>query len=136
MVTKVSPHVSPTVSDDFTQHAKAMLLKWTPRLLVATFAGYYCLGMLYDYGVLAAIDKVAIVVVKHFVGYAGVGAAMPTIQWYCAWGARMAVAAAAGIGYDITERFALYVYHKIRHHYYPASPPPSSSAAASAWIPA
>lgn len=86
------------------------ILKWTPRTIIGGFAGYYSLGMAYDYGIMSAIDRLAIRILRHSVGYAGIGALMPTIQWYAAWGVRMTAALVATIIYDLIERIIRYVF--------------------------
>ncbi len=107
-------HATNTPSPASPNGMKDFLVKWTPRLLVATLTGYYSLGIAYEYGIMASIDKVAIRVLKNWVGYAGLGAAMPTFQWYAAWAVRMSAAASAGIGYDLGEKFVRYFISKIR----------------------
>lgn len=79
-------------------------VKWTPRLVVGGLAGFYSLGVAYDVGIMAAIDRVAIKILKHHVGYMGLGAMMPTVQWYAAWGVRMTAAIGAALLYDFLER--------------------------------
>ncbi len=85
-------------------------VKWTPRAIVMLTAGYYGLGIAYELGLMAAIDQVAMQILKHLFGYVGIGAMMPTVQWYSAWGVRIALAIAAGLLYDLAERLAQYVY--------------------------
>jgi hypothetical protein len=88
------------------------LVKWTPRAVAVAIGGYYGLGIGYDLGLLAIIDKIAIQVLKHLVGYAGVGAYMPTVQVYAAWGIRVTVGLGAGLIYDVCERGAISCYRK------------------------
>jgi hypothetical protein len=99
MINHVEQYSSPT-PHDFLQ----FILKWTPRTIVAGFAGYYSLGVAYEMGVMAAIDRIAIRILRHFMGYAGIGAFMPTFQWYSAWSVRIVSALGAGLLYDLTER--------------------------------
>jgi hypothetical protein len=80
------------------------ILKWTPRTIVAGLAGYYSLGLAYDQGLMASIDRIAIRILRHFMGYVGIGGFMPTFQWYSAWGLRMLAAIGAGLLYDLAER--------------------------------
>lgn len=80
------------------------VVKWTPRAIAVAIGGYYGLGIAYEMGLMALVDQVAIQVIKHFVGYAGVGALMPTAQWYSAWAARIAIGLVAGLLYDLTEK--------------------------------
>lgn len=68
---------------------------WTPQLIVGGFVGYYSLGFAYEKGVMAGIDQIAIKILKPKVGYVGLGAVMPTVQWYAAWGVRVTSAAIA-----------------------------------------
>ncbi len=86
-------------------------LHWTPRTCVAGAAGFYSLGLAYEKGVMAAIDRIAIQLLRHHVGYIGLGAIMPTFQWYSAWGVRLTAALMAGITYDIAERTILLSIH-------------------------
>ena len=88
-------------------------LRWTPRAIVAGIAGYYSLGIAYDKGVMSQLDRIAIKVFKHTVGYSGLGAFMPTFQWYAAWGVRITAAIVAGILYDLIERIVFFVYLKL-----------------------
>lgn len=88
-------------------------LKATPRLAVAGFAGYYSLGILYSIGFMERMDRIALAIIKHFVGYAGIGGVMPTYQWYAAYGVRIVSALAAALIYDLIERIALFAYHML-----------------------
>ncbi|MGB7978146.1 MAG: hypothetical protein WCF19_03170 [Chlamydiales bacterium] len=83
---------------------RSFLKQWTPRLIAVAIGGYYGLGVAYDLGLMALIDKVAICVIKHYFGYGGIGALMPTVQWYSAWAARFAIGLTAGVLYDLIER--------------------------------
>lgn len=89
-------------------------LKWGPRVLIVGFAGYYSLGVAYHWGVMAAIDRIAMDILVHQVGYAGIGAIMPTFQWYAAWGVRITVGLAAGVVYDVFARVIYAVYEWIQ----------------------
>jgi hypothetical protein len=84
--------------------------RWTPRAGVAFYAGYYSLGFAYEKGVMAAIDRIAIPILLRAFGYAGIGAFMPTFQWYSALSVRLVAALAAGILYDLAERIVLFVW--------------------------
>lgn len=89
------------------------LVKWTPRAVAVAVGGYYGLGIIgYDLGLLAIIDKIAIQILKHLVGYAGVGAYMPTVQWYAAWGIRVTIGLGAGFIYDVCEKAVLSCYRR------------------------
>ena len=92
-----------TPSSD-TEKVMTFVVKWTPRAIAIAVGGYYGLGIAYEMGLMALIDQVAIRVIKHFVGYAGIGALMPTVQWYSAWAARIAIGLVTGLLYDLTER--------------------------------
>jgi hypothetical protein len=96
-----------------TKDAADFFLKWTPRALAIGVGAYYGLGVAYDLGVMAAIDRVAMDVLKQSVGYVGIGALMPTIQWYSAWAVRIVMATIAGLLYDLAERVATYVYRQL-----------------------
>jgi len=85
-------------------HAITLALRWTPRAIMAGLGGYYSLGIAYDHGVMAALDRVAIALFRRTMGHVGMGAFMPTFQWYSAWGVRFIAAIGAGILYDLAER--------------------------------
>jgi hypothetical protein len=85
-------------------------LKWTPRAIAATVGGYYGLGIAYELGLMALIDQVAIQILKNIVGYAGIGALMPTVQWYTASAMQVIIGIGSGFLYDLAERCAKYVY--------------------------
>ena len=91
----------------------SFLIKWTPRAIAVAIGGYYGLGIAYEWGLMALIDRVAILVIKHYFGYAGLGALMPTAQWYSAWAVRVVVGLTAGLLYDLIERCALYLSARI-----------------------
>jgi hypothetical protein len=78
----------------------SFVLKWGPRTIVVCFVGYYSLGLAYYWGVMALIDKVAISLLLPSVGYAGLGAIMPIVQWYAAWGVRIIAGIGAGFIYE------------------------------------
>jgi hypothetical protein len=88
-------------------YAVTFALRWTPRAIVAGLGGYYSLGIAYDRGIMAAIDRIAIPVLRKTMGHVGMGAVMPTFQWYSAWGVRFISALGAGLLYDLAERVAL-----------------------------
>ncbi|EKE07902.1 MAG: hypothetical protein ACD_17C00467G0002 [uncultured bacterium] len=90
------------------------LIQWTPRAIAVSLGAYYGLGMAYDFGLMAIVDQVAIRVIKHFSGYIGVGALMPTVQWYAAWTARILFAVGAGIVYECAERFVCCLASKMQ----------------------
>jgi len=96
------------------ENIKTFLIKWTPRAIAVTLGGYYGLGVAYEMGLMALIDQLAIPIIKHFLGYAGVGALMPTVQWYSAWGARIAIGIATGVLYDLLEKSVVYCYLRVR----------------------
>lgn len=108
-------HLDPPTSHTYSHDFFLFALRWTPRALIAGVAGYYSLGVAYDKGVMAAIDRVAIRAFRHFWGYAGIGAFMPTFQWYSAWGVRIISALAAGILYDLAERIVLAACRAIKY---------------------
>jgi|GEM_PF-4099523 len=96
-----------------TDKVRHFLLTWTPRAIVVGFGAYYGLGIAYATGLMAAIDKIAIVILKNSVGYAGIGALMPTVQWYTNLGARIAIGAGAAVTYDLTFKTIHFTYTKI-----------------------
>lgn len=98
--TPPSPPATPSTYSKFLE----FMATWTPRTFVGALAGYYSLGIAYEKGVMAAIDRVAIRVLKNSVGYAGIGKFMPSVQWYAAWGVRITATLGATILYDLTER--------------------------------
>ena len=89
--------------------AKQFIFRWTPRAFVACIGGYYSLGVAYEYGIMASIDKIAIPIIKNHVGYIGLGAAMPTFQWYSAWAVRVSAAVTSSFLYDLTLRILNYL---------------------------
>ncbi|HSX11182.1 MAG TPA: hypothetical protein VLF94_05660 [Chlamydiales bacterium] len=95
---------------------KAFLCKWTPRAIVVLIGGYYGLGIAYSCGLMALIDKIAMAIFGHVMGYAGIGAFMPTFQWYSAWSVRVAIAVVAGLIYDLIERAATYCFIHARNY--------------------
>lgn len=90
------------------------VFRWTPRIVVGTAVGYYSLGAAYAFGVMAKIDAFAIPIIVGFVGYMGLGAAMPLFQWYSAWGVRIVAFSLAALIYDQSERIVLLAYRWIK----------------------
>ena len=90
--------------------AAEFLLKWTPRALVVACGAYYGLGVAYEIGLMAAIDRVAIQILKQWVGYIGIGALMPTVQWYSALAVRCCMSATAALLYNVLERIGQAAY--------------------------
>lgn len=88
---------------------KPFLITWAPRALAILVGGYYGLGLAYSCGLMAAIDKLAIAIIQQQVGYIGLGAIMPTFQWYAAWSARITFSALFALLYDTIERIAKYL---------------------------
>lgn len=91
------------------EETKQFLFKWTPRAIVIGIGAYYGLGIAYETGLMAAIDKIAIGILKKSVGYAGIGALMPTVQWYSSLAVRFGMAAVASLSYDLSLRMANFV---------------------------
>lgn len=85
-------------------------IKWTPRVIVIGLGAYYGLGIAYEIGLMASVDKLAIAILKQSVGYAGIGFFMPTIQWYAAVGVRVIIGGLGGLAYDLCERVVTHVY--------------------------
>ena len=92
---------------------QAFLYKWTPRAIAVGIGGYYGLGVAYEMGMMAAADRIAIRVIRHFVGYMGVGALMPTFPAYASWSVRITLGIATGILYDLSARCTNYAYSQI-----------------------
>jgi hypothetical protein len=91
----------------------ALTISWrSPQVLFAAVAGYCSLGMAYESGLMAAIDKVAIKVLIKHVGYIGLGAAMPAFQWYAAWGIRVVACVIAAALYELCLRIVSACYHR------------------------
>lgn len=63
---------------------------------------------------MAAIDKIAIGILKKSVGYVGIGALMPTVQWYSSIGVRITMAAAGSLAYDLCLRAANYTAWRLK----------------------
>lgn len=96
--------------------------KLTPRLIVSTVAGYYCLGYAYEKGVMAQIDKIAMPIMISYLGRGGMAAFMPTFQKYSAWGVRIVSALAAALIYDLCERILTAAWRAIIHCIFPRPP--------------
>lgn len=79
----------------------SVALEWTPRVVVGVVGGYYGLGAAYAYGVMAAIDRIAIAILLPKVGWVGIGALMPLIQWYGAWGVRIGCVILSEVAYHV-----------------------------------
>lgn len=94
--------------------AMTIAFRWTPRAIMAGLGGYYSLGIAYDYGLMASIDRVAIAVFRKTMGHVGMGAFMPTFQWYSAWAVRFSAAVTAGLLYDLAERGIIAAYSCLR----------------------
>jgi len=112
--------VTPTQVKDF-------VFKWTPRVLIVGFVGYYSLGFAYSTGLMAAIDKVAIPIIQHFVGLAGLGATMPIFQWYSALAVRVIAAGIAELIYEGIEKVIRMCLQTLRSLYSNASGDPLRS---------
>lgn len=84
----------------------SFLATWGPRAIAVAVGGYYGLGLAYEWGLMALIDRAAIPLIKHVGGYAAVGAAMPTFQWYSAWAVRFAFGLLTAGLYDLSGRAA------------------------------
>ena len=86
----------------------------------AFVGGYYGLGALYDLEIMDSVTivvrKIARSVLKYWrVGYAGMGAAMPWIDWYTAVGVRLFCAFIAGTICLIIQKIficSLSLFHK------------------------
>lgn len=102
------------------ESVKKFIFKWTPRAIAAGIGGYYALGLAYEFGLMAVIDRLAIRILKQAVGYAGIGALMPTFQWYSAWGVRITAASMTGLFYDGVERLAFWCYRRVQYRPVPA----------------
>lgn len=97
--------IDPSIGIQAAGLAKTIFLQWGPRTIVAAFAGYYGLGYAYMNGITDQIDSVAKrIFYDYFGGYAGVGAFMPSFQYYSAWGIRAAAAIGAAATYDMGAR--------------------------------
>lgn len=84
----------------------SFLATWGPRAIAVAVGGYYGLGIAYECGLMALIDQAAIPLIKHVGGYAAIGAAMPTFQWYSAWAVRFAFGLLTACLYDLSLRIA------------------------------
>lgn len=100
----------PTSTPFFNEKVTNFFIKWTPRAVAILVGGYYGLGIAYDLGLMAQIDQIAIQIIKHLFGYAGIGSMMPSVQWYSAWAVRIASGLVTGLVYDAAERCAQYCY--------------------------
>lgn len=79
-------------------------LKWAPRSICAYIGARYFLGYAYEVQLMAKIDRVCIVIIRHFFGRTGIGTAMPTVHWYCAIGVQTIAGVMTALLYDLTER--------------------------------
>ena len=114
-MTAIAPVLPAPVPSQPRSDVRTFLIKWTPRALAVLVGGYYGLGLAYGWGVMAAVDKLAIAVLKYYVGYVGVGALMPTFQWYAAWAVRFSFGIALGLIYDLLEKVVKYVMHRVKN---------------------
>jgi hypothetical protein len=87
-----------------------LTLRWTPRAIAGCLAGYYSLGIAYEKGWMAALDRIAIQILSHHTGYLGIGAIMPTFQWYSALSVRLLSGLLGALVYDLAERASCAVY--------------------------
>lgn len=109
----------------FLENTTAQIIaKWSARAVVACLAGYYSLGYAYHSGLMAKIDQYAIQFFLHFFGYAGLGAFMPTFQWYSAWTVRITSGILAAAVWDISIKIAYYISTKISNVMNRISPAP------------
>lgn len=99
-------------SPDFSELFR-FALKWTPRSAVAGLAGYYCLGIAYNTGIMAAIDRLTMHILRPSMGYMGMAIFMPTFQWYSAWGVRVVSAIVSGFLYDLAEKTVCIAFRTI-----------------------
>lgn len=97
---------NPTISDNIIK----ILCDWGPTAVITCVAGYYGLGIAYDLGVMARIDQIAIPILKNWFGYAGLGAIMPTFQWYAAWAVRLCCGAIAGFICKVMQMALVYIW--------------------------
>lgn len=77
---------------------------WTLRGVFALIAAYYALGIAYSVGLMAYLDSLAIQVLPHYIGYAGMGAAMRWFQWNSAWAVRGLFAIGGAVLYDVLAK--------------------------------
>ena len=83
---------------------------WTPRCCVAYYTGLHGLGYAYKNGIMCRIQFKAIEILYPRIGYAGLGAAMPRIDWYAACAVQSLCFIIGGILYDIVERVILFLF--------------------------
>ena len=94
------------------------LQKWAPRLIAATVFGYYGLGYAYEFGLMHRIDLIAMAVLKHFSGRAGMGTFMPIFQPYAAYGVRITSGFCGACMIDLFEKLVVSVYQKMENRWY------------------
>ncbi len=91
--------------DNFFVKSGIQLGKITPAFVAAGLTGFYILGYAYANGWMMAIDQIAIKIMRHYdIGYMAIGALMPTVQWYAAWGVRTTAGIAAGLFFELMRR--------------------------------
>lgn len=103
---------SPPSMHSYFNQPVTFILRWPPRVIVMSAAGFYSLGYAYEIGLMARIDREAIKILIPRVGYIGLGASMPVVQKYSAWTIRALSALLAGIVYDVSERFFCFAWKK------------------------
>ncbi len=108
--------------NDFSDFA----IKWTPRVIVTVAigcCGYYSLGWAYQVGLMARIDQIAIRILLPQVGYIGLGAMMPTVQWYSAWSVRAVVVVSITFIYGQCEKVSIAAYRYFQSKNAPIAAP-------------
>jgi len=113
-----TPAAPKQTTSSFADWTRQLVLQWTPRIIVVTLASYYSLGIAYEIGIMASIDKVAISMLKKSVGYAGIGTFMPTFQFYSAYAVRIIAAFIAERLYNLIEKICLFVFDRCRMRFF------------------
>lgn len=94
-----------------TSKIRDLITNYAPKATVVLVVGYYSLGIAYSIGLMAVIDKIAIGIILHYAGYAGVGKLMPSFQQYSSWGVRGAAMLAAGFVFDLAIKVGKQIYN-------------------------
>lgn len=111
--TNQSSESNETSSFNF-KNGLSFTVRWGARTIFCCFVGYYSLGFAYYKGWMALIDQKAIEILLPSVGYAGLGAVMPNVQWYAARGVQILAAFAAGLVWEIIARVSQFFLNAIR----------------------
>ena len=107
MATEASTPMPYQLNSDFFYN---LVANWGFVTVGSFVGGLYGLGFCYKLGVMARIDQIAMPILINWFGYAGLGAIMPTFQWYSAAAVRFCCAAVAGAVCLLIQKIACYLW--------------------------